>query len=196
MKKTLIIAICIIALGAIAFVVSSRTKSSAPIVVPSDQVAEPVKSDIESASSKSAEASTMYDASISFIGYGPGKQHTGTISGVTSTVQASAQGTFSGDIKVSMSSLSTDTEKVTEHLKTPDFFDVAKYPTASFVFTSNTDTTATGNLTVHGVTKSVTVPFTKTSTGYQSTFTVDMSEFGIEQTFANEEVTVSITLTK
>jgi|JI10StandDraft_1071094.scaffolds.fasta_scaffold03675_19 polyisoprenoid-binding protein YceI len=194
MKKTLLILLCVVALGVVVFAVSSRTKSTAPIVVPSDEVAEPIKSDIESATTGDTSSTTTYDATVSFIGYGPGKQHTGTIGGVNSTVAKSATGTFSGSIDVTMSNLSTDTEKVTEHLKTADFFDVAKYPTAKFVFTSNTDTTATGNLTVHGVTKSVTVPFTETATGYESTFTIDMSEFGIEQTFANEEVTVTIKL--
>lgn len=200
MKKTLIAIICIVILGAIVFAVSSRTKSTAPIVVPSDQVTESVKSDIEQATANSNSngitGGESYNATVSFIGYGPGKQHTGTISGTTSTVVESGAGVFSGDITVSMSTLSSDTEKLTEHLKTADFFDVAKYPTAKFVFTSNTDTTATGNLTVHGVTKSVTVPFTKTASGYESTFTIDMSEFGIEQTFANEEVTVTIKLAR
>lgn len=196
MKKTLLILLCVVALGVVIFAVSSKTKSTAPIVVPSDQVAEPVKSDIESASSNEMGTSTMYNASVSFVGYGPGKQHTGTISNTTSTVSDTTTGKLTGSIDVDMATLSSDAEKLTEHLKSADFFDVVKYPTAKFIFTSNTDTTATGNLTVHGVTKSVTVPFTKTSAGYESTFTIDMSEFGIEQTFANEEVTVTIALTK
>jgi polyisoprenoid-binding protein YceI len=38
-------------------------------------------------------------------------------------------------ITIDMSSVKTDTPKLTEHLKTPDFFDVAKFPQAQFVST-------------------------------------------------------------
>ncbi len=47
------------------------------------------------------------------------------------------------------------------HLKSPDFFDVAKYPTITFKSTkvekSGDGLTVTGDLTMHGVTKSVTL---------------------------------------
>ena len=36
-------------------------------------------------------------------------------------------------INIDTTSITTDTPDLTKHLKTPDFFDVAKYPTATFV---------------------------------------------------------------
>ena len=58
----------------------------------------------------------------------------------------------------------------TRHLKGPDFFDVKQFPALTFKSTGVTktgDTTmsVTGDLTVHGVTKSVTVPMEFTGTG-------------------------------
>ena len=59
----------------------------------------------------------------------------------------------------------SDDEKLTKHLKTADFFDVNTYPKASFASKSIAASKKagmthdiTGDLTLHGVTKSVTVP--------------------------------------
>jgi polyisoprenoid-binding protein YceI len=52
-----------------------------------------------------------------------------------------------------------------EHLRSPDFFEVAKYPTILFKSTavvpkSRTQFDVTGDLTMHGVTKRITLPVT------------------------------------
>ena len=57
-------------------------------------------------------------------------------------------------------SINTDVEKRDTHLKSPDFLDVAKYPTITFASTGVQDPTPEGfkllgNLTLHGVTKPV-----------------------------------------
>ena len=41
-------------------------------------------------------------------------------------------------------------EKLVGHLSSPDFFDIANYPEASFVITEVSEQTATGNLTIRG----------------------------------------------
>src|SRR5437588_8118911 len=63
---------------------------------------------------------------------------------------------------------STDEDELTGHLKTPDFFDVAKYPKATFVSTKierNTTGGAThtvsGNFDLHGVKASISFPATR-----------------------------------
>lgn len=62
-------------------------------------------------------------------------------------------------------------EKLTGHLKSADFFDVEKYPTAKFVTTEIKEGatggthTVTGNLTIMETTKSVTFPATITVDG-------------------------------
>lgn len=52
-------------------------------------------------------------------------------------------------------SIDTGISKRDDHLRSPDFFDVAKYPDISFEATSISDTKVLGKLTMHGVTKEV-----------------------------------------
>ena len=64
--------------------------------------------------------------------------------------------------EIDASSIDTNDAKRDGHLKTPDFFDVAKYPTITFKSTKVTSTGANkfsvlGDLTLHGVTKEVTL---------------------------------------
>ncbi len=65
------------------------------------------------------------------------------------------------DFTVDAASINTDDEKRDGHLKSPDFFDVAKFPKITFVSKSmkpgkvKGTYTLTGDLTMHGVTKSV-----------------------------------------
>ncbi len=80
--------------------------------------------------------------------------------------------------------------QLTEHLKSDDFFDVAKFPTAEFELTSvapgegGFNSNVTGNLTIKGVTKSITFPANITITPEALTldsapFTVDRSDWGL-----------------
>lgn len=66
------------------------------------------------------------------------------------------------EIAIDTTSLWTDTEKLTAHLKSPDFFDVETYPTAKFVSTGIAASVEgyeiTGNLNLHGVEKQITFP--------------------------------------
>ena len=71
------------------------------------------------------------------------------------------------DVEIETDSITTDTEKLTGHLKSPDFFDTAKNPKATFVSTEikkggekGATHTVTGNLTIKGISKSVTFPAT------------------------------------
>ena len=76
-----------------------------------------------------------------------------------------------GEFVVDMTSISTDltgngnpNENLDAHLKSPDFFDVETYPTATFELTGvvSTETpgtyTVTGDLTIKGITNTVTFP--------------------------------------
>lgn len=66
------------------------------------------------------------------------------------------------DFTVDAASINTDDEKRDGHLKSADFFDVAKFPKITFVSKSmkaskiKNTYTLVGDLTMHGVTKSVT----------------------------------------
>jgi polyisoprenoid-binding protein YceI len=93
-------------------------------------------------------------------------------------------------IDIQANSVSTDTDQLTNHLKTPDFFDVAKFPRATFESTQiktggdkGASHTVTGNFTLHGVTKSISFPATITAANdaltVESTFSINRKDFGL-----------------
>lgn len=63
------------------------------------------------------------------------------------------------EVKIDPATIDTDNAKRDEHLKSPDFFDVAKFKDMTFkstkVESSGGKIKITGDLTMHGVTKSV-----------------------------------------
>jgi polyisoprenoid-binding protein YceI len=78
-----------------------------------------------------------------------------------------AKSRVSFDVKTASLALEeTDNEKLDKHLRSSDFFDVEKFPTATFVSTTiapgSTETgmshTVTGNLDIRGTKKSITFP--------------------------------------
>jgi polyisoprenoid-binding protein YceI len=93
-------------------------------------------------------------------------------------------------INIETNSVQTDDPGLTKHLQTPDFFDVAKYPTATFTSTeikpssgANQTHSVTGNLQLHGVTKSITFPakiaVAPDAITVESTFSINRKDFGI-----------------
>ena len=82
----------------------------------------------------------------------------------TVTIDTAAK-TGKADITIQTGSINTGSDKFNEHLKSADFFDAAKYPTARFVgekFTFDGDkvTSVAGTLTLHGVSQPVTLKAT------------------------------------
>ncbi len=112
------------------------------------------------------------------------KQFAGTIDLVPNSVESSRV-----TIDLETSSVVTDTDDLTHHLKTADFFDVAKYPKATFVSTkiepgnSGAPQTVTGNFELHGVKKSITFPATiqlaPDSVSVTAEFSINRKDFGI-----------------
>jgi polyisoprenoid-binding protein YceI len=87
----------------------------------------------------------------------------------TITVPGGKAETAKIHLDVDTPSLTTQPDKLAGHLKSPDFFDVEKFPKATFDSSTiaagganGATHTITGNLTLHGVTKSVTFPATVT----------------------------------
>ncbi len=98
-------------------------------------------------------------------------------------------------VSIDVASIDTGVVKLDEHLRTPDFFDVAKYPTITFKSTKVESAGGNafkviGDLTLHGVTKSVTLnttmrsvpshPFLKVpAAGFLATTEIKRADFGI-----------------
>jgi len=65
-------------------------------------------------------------------------------------------------VVIDTTSIWADNDRLTGHLKSPDFFNVDQMPTATFETTSitpgGTNSMVTGNLTLHGVTKQISFP--------------------------------------
>lgn len=104
--------------------------------------------------------------------------------------------------EIDLTTLESDEEKLTAHLKTPDFFDVAKFPKATFVSTSLTPAAAgapagtthmlKGMLNMHGVEKEVTIPVTAqvTPEGIRtmSNFTINRHDWGVSYRGASDDL--------
>jgi polyisoprenoid-binding protein YceI len=96
-------------------------------------------------------------------------------------------------VDIDPASINTKTQKRDDHLRSADFFDVAKYPTMGFVSTKVTKgegdkLMVEGNLTMHGVTKPVTLTVTFLGAGpamggqragFEATTKIDRKDFGI-----------------
>jgi polyisoprenoid-binding protein YceI len=110
-----------------------------------------------------------------------------------------------------LSGLDSFVPKLDEHLKSADFLDAAKYPNVTFKSTKVTPAgkgklKVVGDLTVHGVTKPVTLdvtlnkvgphPMMKVQTvGFDATTTLKRSDFGVGAYVPNvsDEIKVRIT---
>ena len=99
---------------------------------------------------------------------------------------------------IDVSTIDTGEEPRNNHLKSPDFFDLAQFPTATFKSTSvaksGSGLTVAGNLTLHGVTKPVVLNVEgpagpiqgmdkKQHAGFSATTTISRSAFGIGPKF-------------
>ena len=96
------------------------------------------------------------------------------------------------ETSIDVASLDTQNTKRDDHLKSPDFFDAAKYPKIRFASTGvkakGSQLIVKGNLTMHGKTKLVSIPFKVAkgkngagvdTTTYKAKLTIDRNDFGI-----------------
>lgn len=113
---------------------------------------------------------------------------------------------FSADVN----SINTGVEQRNTHLKSADFFNAAQFGTLTFKSTSfkkvdDKNYTVTGDLTLHGVTKSVTLNATfngttvnpmskKTVAGFKVTGTIKRNDFGIGTQFPSSMVSDEVAL--
>lgn len=97
-------------------------------------------------------------------------------------------------VTIQATSIDTSQPDRDTHLRSADFFDVAKFPTLTFASTSVTKTgvdsyDVTGDLAIHGVTKTVVLPTTflglakdpwgKERAGFEAELTINRKDFGL-----------------
>ena len=99
------------------------------------------------------------------------------------------------DVVIGIASINTNIKKRDDHLRSPDFFDAAKFPTMTFVSTKvekagENRLKVTGNLTIKGITRAVVLdvdgltpeikdPWGNGRRGASATTTINRKEFGV-----------------
>jgi len=131
-------------------------------------------------------------SSIGFVGSKVTGSHEGKFekfSGTLSLADGKAEG-GKLTIEADVSSVKTDAADLDKHLKAPDFFDVEKFPKATFASSSikaggekGATHTVTGELDLHGIKKTISFPATITTSPDAVTgtteFSINRKDFGI-----------------
>lgn len=129
---------------------------------------------------------------IEFVGAKVTRKHDGafnTFSGALELVDGEPTKSVV-TFEVATASLTADDTKLTSHLKSPDLLDVDKFPKATFTSTAvkaggegGATHTVTGNLLLHGVTKSISFPakikIADAAVDAEAEFAINRKDFGI-----------------
>lgn len=132
------------------------------------------------------------NSTIAFVGSKVTGKHQGgftMFSGTVDLVNGKPEES-SVTVEIEADSVFADDAKLTDHLKSADFFDVAKFPKASFKSTkielgarAPDNYTVTGDLELHGQTRSVTFPakidVTDGDVTVKAGFRINRKDFGI-----------------
>lgn len=148
-------------------------------------------------------ATDVAQSKVEWIGTKPVGQHHGTFNLQNGTLVVSENALTGGSFTVDVKSVAPDDQdaegnsKLQGHLLSADFFDAEKHPTGTFEITSvtpgvaNTETlvmkdathTITGNLTLKGITKSITFPakvvVTDNNVTADANFNIDRTQWEI-----------------
>jgi polyisoprenoid-binding protein YceI len=146
--------------------------------------------------SKTAGAETLPitadNSKIEFVGSKVTGSHNGSFKQFSGTIELAKEGIDKSrvTIDVDVNSIVTDADGLTTHLKTADFFDVAKYPKATFTSTkiepastAGATHTVTGNLDMRGAKKSISFPASiqvaPEAVTVNAEFAINRRDFGI-----------------
>jgi len=129
---------------------------------------------------------------VEWVGSKVTGKHDGGFKTISGSVE-SKDGKIEGgkvSVTIDMTSVYSDADKLTEHLKADDFFAVDKHPKSTFESTEvkkggsdGASHTVTGNLMLRGVTKSITFPATLAlddkALTVKAEFVINRKDFGI-----------------
>ena len=115
------------------------------------------------------------------------------------------------EVTLPLEGLDAQVEAFNEHLRSPDFFDAAKFPTITFKSTSvkaagKNRLTVVGDLTIKGITKPVTLNVTinkigmhplgkREAAGFSASTTIKRTDFGLGLYAPNVSDEVKLTIT-
>ena len=153
----------------------------------------------ESGSTRPAGAETLVispaNSKVEFVAAKVTRSHNGSFKEFTGAIDLVKNSVADSrvTIDIQMSSVVTDEDDLTKHLQTPDFFDVAKYPKATFTSTkivpilspgtSGVSYDVSGNFDLHGIKKTITFPATievaPDSVSVNAEFAINRKDFGI-----------------
>ncbi|HEY0350447.1 MAG TPA: YceI family protein [Pyrinomonadaceae bacterium] len=135
---------------------------------------------------------TPDNSKVEFVAAKVTRSHDGSFKQFSGTVDLLNNDPVQSVVSISIDAASviTDENDLTKHLKTPDFFDVAKYPKATFVSTKIEPSTAngathsvTGNFDLHGIKKSISFPatiqITPTNVSVKAEFAINRKDFNL-----------------
>jgi len=140
------------------------------------------------------EIDTVHSSAVFRIGHLGLTKFYGNFDEMTGSFTLGGEGGGSVRIEIPVESLDTRNERRDGHLKSPDFFNAKQFPKMTFESAKMTKTDSgyevTGKLTMHGVTKEITVEMEhsgpaegmrgETRAGFHGTFTIDRTEYGID----------------
>lgn len=213
MKKLLVLA----ALGLTITACKSEIDNKPAAVVEEPAAAEKTEQAVEKteeAAPETGETTTLTlgpDSKVEWVGAKVTGDHTGGFEKISGMAELDKDGNLSKlEVSADTTSIYSDADKLTEHLKSDDFFSVEKFPTAKFEATKfeakpseNGTHEVTGNMTIRDQTKTITIPakvdISDAGVKATSEFTLKRFDFGIEykgkaDDLIKDEVLMKLTL--
>jgi polyisoprenoid-binding protein YceI len=149
---------------------------------------------------------------VEFVGAKVSAKHEGSFAAFRGTVGVVDNDATKSRVtaEIDIASLTVEPAKLSGHLKSPDFFDAAKFPHGTFTSTAikaggdnGATHTVTGNLELHGVTKAITFPakikIQDDSVSVDAEFAINRKDFsivypGMPDDLIKDDVLIKLTL--
>lgn len=184
-RKCLLAALVLFPLGC----GSEHTENAPRAQVESAETEEPPSAPASTATSLDI---AVAQSSLGFTGAKVTGSHDGSFGEWSGTIALDDASAVTGaQITIQTASLNADHPRLTRHLRSDDFFDVERFPTAEFRSLSLTPASGEGgtthrirgNLTLHGQTRAITFPariqVSDAEVRAQARFTINRQEFGL-----------------
>lgn len=198
-RTSLIVSLVVLSLTGCKKEEAKPAPAPAPVAAPAPAPTEPPKAAIDAVPAPTANTAplegalpypfTQADSKLTWTGAKITGKHDGAFGVFGGIVELVGNDPTKSRVRaeIDTTSLTTAPEKLVAHLKSPDFFAVQEWPKATFVSTaiakSGEAYTVTGDLTLHGVTKSITFPATinaaEPEVSVNAEFKINRKDFGI-----------------